>query len=545
MRTDTLIIGCGIAGAVTALRLAADRERHVVLITSEELPEECNSSYAQGGIAGLGHDDSAELLAEDVLRAGAGLSYPPAVRVMAEEGPRLLREILIEQSGMEFDRDASGELTLGLEAAHSRRRILHVGDVTGQAIMKTILARVSEQPNIEVLTGRTAVDLLTFPHHALDPLAVYRRPACHGAYVFDQAAGRVRPVVARQTVLATGGLGQIFLNTSNPPPSRGDGLAMAYRAGADIANCEYVQFHPTTLHMPGATKFLISEAVRGEGAVLLTPGGEPFMERYASEWKDLAPRDVVARAIYWEMLANDYPYVLLDLASHRQPDYIRTRFPQIHARCLQHNIDVTRQPIPVVPAAHHFCGGVRVDLHGRTSLPGLHAVGEVACTGVHGANRLASTSLLEGLVWGVRAAQDIRTSGRAPGVTETDVPPWDDAGLTYDADPALIQGDLQTIRNLMWHYVGLVRNAYRLDRAIRELRHVWLDIEDFYRRARLTDGLIGLRNAVQTALIVARAALRNPTSRGCHYREDGRPVRDAYGSSGIGDRIQPCRGRRG
>jgi L-aspartate oxidase len=284
--------------------------------------------------------------------------------------------------------------------------------------------------------------------------------------------------------------------------------------------------------MPGTTKFLISEAVRGEGGVLLTPEGERFMERYDSEWLELAPRDVVARAIYWEMLANDYPYVLLDIASHKPADYIRRRFQQIHRRCLEFNIDITQQPIPVVPAAHYFCGGVLVDLRGRTTLPGLYAVAEVACSGVHGANRLASTSLLEGLVWGARAAEDIRDLEGSKPIPTDDVPPWDVSGLTRDADPALIQGDMQSIRSLMWHYVGLVRAEYRLNRAIRELSHLLLNIEDFYRKARLSDGLIGLRNGVQAALVVARSALRNRTSRGCHYREDSFPRRNGNPPAG-------------
>jgi len=528
MRTDTLVIGCGIAGATAALELSRDRERHVTVITSAKDPADSNSSYAQGGIVGVGPDDTPDLLAEDILQAGAGLSYPPAVRVLADEGVRRLREILEGVAGLEFDRDRDGRPVLGLEAAHSRRRILHVGDTTGRAIMNGLLACLAGRPNVELLAAHTAVDLLTFPHHALDPLAVYGSPECHGAYVLDHRRARVEPIVARHTVLATGGLGQIFLNTSNPAGARGDGLAMADRAGARVANAEYVQFHPTTLHMPGTTKFLISEAVRGEGGVLLSPLGEPFMDRYASKWKDLAPRDVVARAIYWEMLANDYPFVLLDIASHGTPAQIRERFPHIYARCLAHKVDITSQPIPVVPAAHYFCGGVLVDLWGRTSIPGLYAVGEVACTGVHGANRLASTSLLEGLVWGARAAEDVRRRAESrPAVADAAVPAWDDTGLTHDADPALIQGDMQTIRNVMWHYVGLVRNAPRLDRAVRELRHLWLNVEGFYRQARLSDGLIGLRNAVQAGLIVARGALRNTTSRGCHFREDSRAARNA------------------
>ncbi|MBN2147951.1 MAG: L-aspartate oxidase [Anaerolineales bacterium] len=527
MQSDVLILGCGIAGATTALRLAADGQRQITVVTRADVPIESNSRWAQGGIVGRGAEDSAEALVEDVLKAGAGLSYRPAVRLMAEEGPRLIDEILIGEAGLVFDRDAEGRIIYGLEAAHTQRRILHMGDRTGMAIMQGLMEAMARTPNITLLTGRTVVDLITFPHHALDPLAVYQPMTCHGAYVFDQATGEVQAVLAAQTVLATGGLGQIFQNTTNPAGARGDGLAMAYRAGVRVINAEFIQFHPTALHLPGSSNFLISEAVRGEGGVLLTPEGEAFMARHAPEWKDLAPRDVVARAIYWEMLNKGYPHVLLDIASRRPADYIRERFPQIYNHCAANNIDITQQPIPVVPAAHYFCGGVMVDLWGRSSLAGLYAVGEVACTGVHGANRLASTSLLEGLVWGERAAQDIRSQPDMEPMAEGAVPDWDDSGLIYEADPTLIHGDLQTIRNLMWHYVGLVRSEYRLNRAMRELRHLWLDIEEFYRKTRLSDGLLGLRNSVQAALIVAQAAHRNRTSIGCHYREDSREQRKA------------------
>ncbi len=524
MQTDTLIIGCGIAGATAALRLASDRQRQVILLTRSDAPVESNSSYAQGGIVGRGSDDNPAILFDDIISAGAGLSNPPAVRLLAEEGPRLLQEVIIDDCGLEFDHSEKGQPVFGLEAAHSRRRILHVGDATGRAIMQSLLMKIAELPNIHLLTGKTVVDLITFPHHSKDPLAIYQAPSCHGAYVFDQETRQVEPILAQQTILATGGLGQIFLNTTNPHGARGDGLAMAYRAGAHVANLEYIQFHPTALNIPGVTKFLISEAVRGEGGVLLTPGGEPFMQRYAPEWKDLAPRDIVARSIYWEMLEHNYPFVLLDIASRRPAVYLRERFPQIYSTCMKYNIDITQQPIPVVPAAHYFCGGVLVDLWGRTNMPGLYAAGEVSCTGVHGANRLASTSLLEGLVWGARAAQDIRSLPGQAVLTEQDVPAWDDHGLVYETDPTLIAGDLETIRNLMWHYVGLVRSEYRLNRAVRELRHLWLDIEDFYRKTRLSDSLLGLRNAAQCALAIAMFAQRNRTSRGSHFREDARQL---------------------
>jgi L-aspartate oxidase len=296
---------------------------------------------------------------------------------------------------------------------------------------------------------------------------------------------------------------------------------MAHRAGARIVNAEYIQFHPTTLASPGAQGFLISEAVRGEGGVLLTPDGKRFMQKYDPQWAELAPRDVVARAIHHEMESNGYPYVLLDIANHMTPDRIRNRFPTIHAECLRVGIDITHEPIPVVPAVHYSCGGVAVNEWGESTIAHLYAVGEVACTGLHGANRLASTSLLEGLVFGERAAEHILT--RLADATYPDphsIPPWDESGLTHESDPALIQGDMQTIQNIMWHYVGLIRSGDRLSRAIRELRHLQNEIETFYRKTKLSDGLIGLRNAVENGLIIAQAARHNRQSRGCHYRTD-------------------------
>ena len=526
MQTDILVIGAGIAGATAALRIAQETPHQVLLLTRSTDPLESSSQWAQGGIVGRGFEDTSGELIQDVLAAGAGLSSPAAVEILAEEGPKLLAEILIQDAGVRFDQDESGKFILGMEAAHSHRRILHVGDATGAAIMAALHDQIAKEPNIQLLSGVTAVDLITDPHHARDPLAIYDLPICHGAYIFNQETSEVEPILARATILATGGLGQIYLNTTNPSGARGDGLAMAYRAGARIINSEYIQFHPTALHMPGATKFLISEAVRGEGGVLLTREGDPFMERYAPKWKELAPRDVVARAIYWEMVANDSPFVLLDIASHGTPAGIQKRFPKIYKTCLSHGIDITAQPIPVVPAAHYFCGGVLVDLWGRTSLPGLYAVGEVSCTGVHGANRLASTSLLEGLVWGDRTTRYIRTHSLPEPPSIASFRPWDLSKLEFEVDPALVQGDMQTIRNLMWHYVGLVRSEYRLHRAMRELRHLRFEIEEFYRKTRLTDNLIGLRNAVQTAQLVVGSARRNQQSRGAHYREDSEPLQD-------------------
>jgi L-aspartate oxidase len=522
--TDVLIIGSGIAGATAALKLAENPRRRIILITREMDPHESNSRYAQGGIIGRGPNDSADLLVADILAAGAGASLPKAARILAEEGPGLLQEILVRMAGITFDHNSDGNIEYGQEGAHSRRRILHVGDGTGRAIMQGLIAALQKCPNVELLTDATAVDLITYPHHSRDPLAAYEPIACHGAYVFDRKGKAVHRTLAAITILATGGIGRIFRNTTNPPGARGDGLAMASRAGARILNAEYIQFHPTALSVPGAEGFLISEALRGEGGILLTPEDRPFMEKYSPEWKDLAPRDVVARAIHTEMETHGYSYVMLDIASHMPAAKIKTRFPNIYTECKRVGIDITREPIPVVPAAHYFCGGVAVDEWGRTSIQNLYAVGEVSCTGLHGANRLASTSLLEGLVWGRRAGSDIEARLSAdpkPVIPDRDdIPAWDESGLTKDSDPALIQGDMQTIQNVMWHYVGLVRSGDLLSRAIRELRHLQNETETFYRKTKLSDGLIGLRNAVEVALIVAQAARHNRQSRGCHFRVD-------------------------
>lgn len=518
IRTDTLIIGSGIAGAATALRLSDDPNRQVTVITRASAAKDTNTDWAQGGIVTRGLEDSPDLLVHDILEAGAGLSSPKAARILAEEGPELVRQMLMEQCGVRFDHDEAGELVYGLEGAHSVRRIVHVGDKTGSAIIQGMLDVLATRPNVRLLTNYTAVDLITFPHHALDPVAVYDPITCHGAYALNRERGEVYRILAAHTVLATGGIGQIFRNTSNPKGSRGDGLAMAWRAGARVVNAEYIQFHPTTLSVRGAPNLLISEAVRGEGAVLLTPDGRAFMERYSPEWKDLAPRDVVARAIHTEMLENGYEHVFLDITSKRSPDYIRSRFPKLVESCALYGIDATTDLIPVVPAAHYFCGGVLVNEWGQSSLSDLYAVGEVSCTGVHGANRLASTSLLEGLVWGNRAALHIEQNSRDL-IDDARVPHWVYRGDS-EPDPALIEVDMLTIQNIMWHYVGLVRTAERLARAERELRHLWHEIEEFYRSQRLNDALIGLRNAVQVARIITFSAQRNRFSRGAHYRAD-------------------------
>jgi len=439
---------------------------------------------------------------------------------LAEEGPVLLREFLIERLGVPFARSPQSGLEYIKEAAHSTERIVHVADYTGRAIQEKLIGALHAQPNIRLLPQHTAVDLLTPSHHAKNRLAVYDPLSCVGAYVFDQRSGKVDAYLARKTILASGGLGRIFLHSTNPPGARGDGLAMAYNAGARIINSEYVQFHPTGFYHRDHVRFLVTEAVRGAGGRLVDERGQPFMQRYAPEWKDLAPRDVVARGIHQHMLATGSKCVYLDLKSHLPPEEIKSHFPAVYEQALPFGVDISKDLIPVVPAAHYFCGGVWVDEHGRTSIRDLYAVGEVSCTGVHGANRLGSASLLEGLVWGARAADDALTSLHSSLLDPQDIPAWRDEGLTETADPALIHQDMATIQHIMWNYVGLVRTARRLDRAISDLRNLQMDITRFYGSTKLTDGLIGLRNSVQAALLVAQAAWENKTSRGCHYRED-------------------------
>ena len=520
LQCDVLIIGAGIAGATAALNLAENDNLRIIMLTKYENPLESNTFYAQGGIIYTGEEDSPEQLAEDLTRAGDGLNSREAVSILAHEGPRLVRDLLVDKYQVPFTLTPENELERTREAAHSTSRILHVNDATGRAIQQSLVKALLKQPNIQIMTQYTAIDLLTPAHHSLNRLAIYEPLSCVGAYVYDHNSGEVRTILAKATILASGGLGQIFLHTTNPEGATGDGLAMAYRAGARIINAEYVQFHPTTFYDQGSARFLISEALRGEGGILLNINGERFMQHYEPEWQELAPRDVVARSIHREMLRTGADHVYLDVASTMSAETIRDRFPNIYESCMQYGVDPTREPIPVVPAAHYFCGGVWVDSWGRTSLQRLYAVGEVTCTGVHGANRLGSSSLLEGLVWGTRAARDIRwqiNGMDAPNPAL--IPAWESTG-TDPADPALVRHDMQTIKHSMWYYVGLVRSRRRLERALRDLNNLSQDIDAFYRTTRVEPQIISLRNAVLAALIVARAAWENRESHGCHYRED-------------------------
>ena len=515
IRSDMLVIGCGIAGASAALEAARSGLR-VTVITKGASAEASNTWHAQGGIVSLGQDDLPELLAEDIIQAGDGINDPRAVEVLAAEGKTLVERVLIHELRIPFARSSPAELDYAQEAGHSRRRILHVKDTTGKTIAEKFMAALRRHPRVTLLTEQTAVDLLTVPHHSKDPISYYREPRCLGAYVLDNRTRRVRRLFAPYTVLATGGCGSVFLHTSNPPSADGSGYAMALRAGARIVNMEYIQFHPTGLYHPDAMGFLISETVRGEGARLKTRDGRLFMSKY-SEKRELAPRDEVTRAIYEEMVNTSSSHVLLDLASYAKVD-IRKRFPNIYKTCLRYGIDITREPIPVVPVAHYCCGGVLVDVWGRSSLQGLYAAGEASCTGVHGANRLASTSLLEGLVWGTRAGQDIaaRFDPTLP-CRPSRIHPWYYPAREEEIDPALILQDWLTIRSTMWNYAGIIRTRKRLERAKADLEYLRHRIEKFYQEAPMEANVVGLKHGIQVALMITHAALANPVSRGAHF----------------------------
>jgi L-aspartate oxidase len=494
IESDVLVIGTGIAGCITALELAK-RGLTVSMISKAQRAEETSTEKAQGGIIYRGAEDSTELLKRDIMEAGDGTCYEPAVDILVKEGPELVKRLLVDEYGVEFDRNGGFNLTL--EAGHSLPRIVHVNDTTGKAVEKALVNAIKSQDNIRIDNEHVLVDLLK------------DEQGIGGAWVFDERHDTVKELQAKATVLATGGLGQIFAHTTNPASATGDGFAAAHRAGAELMNMEYVQFHPTTL----LNGFLVSESMRGEGGRLKNQSGEEFMQRY-SEHDSLATRDVVARAMHQEMVRRGEEYLLLDIASYRDGGWIRNRFPGIYEECLKQGIDITSEPIPVAPAAHFACGGVRVDLCGRTSLKGLYAVGEVSCTGLHGANRLASTSLLEGLVWGYRAAGDIRKhlDDLHPSAGE-----WRHEG-TDKPDPILISEHWGSIRKTMWERVGLIRCEKDLIIADKELSSLRGDIEDLYKSTQMNRTLIELRNGVECALLVARAALRDRESRGCHYR---------------------------
>jgi len=511
--TDVLVLGTGVAGCTAALS-AARAGASVTIVTRSENPEVSNTYWAQGGIVGRPPGDAPELLARDIQKAGNGLCSPEAVDLISREGPELVRSLLIDELHVPFDRDGD-DFHWTLEGGHSLPRVLHVKDETGMPIEQALVGACRREKNIAWKTGTTAVDLLTLSHDSVVDSDRYRPPTVIGAYLLERQSGQVVPSLARETILATGGLGRVYLHTTNPEGSRGDGIAMARRAGARLLNLEYIQFHPTALFAPQG-RLLLSEALRGEGARILDARGKEFL-RAAHPDGELAPRDVVARAIHQRMLEQDQTHVLLDI-SYKPAEWIRSRFPGIVRRCLEQGFDLTAGPVPVVPAAHYSCGGVAADSDGRTTLAHLKAIGEVSCTGVHGANRLASTSLLEGLLWGWRAGKAAAREARDAS-TPPPVPEWKPEH--EPVDPALIAQDWMVVRHTMWNYVGLLRSEKRLERAGRILSELRVEIEEFYRRGTMSDALVGLRNGVQTALQIHRAASDNHVSRGCHYRQEG------------------------
>ena len=515
---DLIVLGTGIAGLTAALA-AADQGRAVAVVSKEPLLEECNTQYAQGGIVARGNGDSPARLAEDITIAGDGINSREAVELLAAEGPPLVDELLVRRLSVPFNRDASGTPALTQEAAHSLRRIYYSKDTTGRAIETSLLDAVKAHPRISAFPSHAAIDLITNTHNSMDPQERYRQTRVIGAYLWDPAAGQVKAFYAGAIVLATGGVGNLFLHTSNPACATGDGLAMASRIGAEILNAEYVQFHPTVFFHRDIKRFLISEAVRGEGARLLNHAGEAFMKRYDPERADLAPRDEVARAMYREMENEGSDYLLLDARSAAGSS-LKERFPGIFEKCMSVGLDIRREPIPVVPAAHYFCGGVKVGLTGRTSVPGLYAAGETACTGVHGANRLASVSLLEALYFGHAAGVDAAGNLAAvPEELKKNIPDWVHPSPAEEFDPVLIQQDMLNIQSTMWNYAGIIRNRKRLERALADLNYLSHRIEQFYKQAKLSRSIIELRNAVLAANVIVSAAYSNSHSLGCHYLE--------------------------
>lgn len=510
---DFVVIGSGIAGLSFALKAA---KHGSVAVVTKRKGADTNTAWAQGGIACVTSDeDSFEIHVRDTLEAGAGLCDENVVRAIVTEGPPRIAELV--ELGLHFDeREVSGhrELDLGKEGGHSKRRVLHVQDVTGKEIESVLLRELGRQSHVDLLENHMAVDLITAAK-----LGFATENRCVGVYVLDEQRGEVETIRSDRIVLATGGCGKVYLYTTNPDIATGDGVAMAWRAGATIANMEFIQFHPTCLFHPKAKSFLISEAVRGEGGILRNSQGEDFMKRYHPRGS-LAPRDIVARAIDAEIKRTGAQYVLLDI-THQPPEFLRERFPHIYETCLHFGIDITKQPMPVVPAAHYQCGGIKTDLNGATSLPGLYAVGEVACTGLHGANRLASNSLLEGIVIAHRVCEAMNRSCEAiDQKSSTSLPEWE-SGDAHDVDElVVIYHNWDEIRRLMWDYVGIVRSDKRLQRAAARLRNLQREIREFYWNFRVSIDLLELRNLATVAALIVDSALSRKESRGLHFNLD-------------------------
>jgi L-aspartate oxidase len=524
IHTDCLVLGAGLAGSAYAWHAA--RAGFKVELLSLGGPLRANSDWAQGGIIYDTTPDPASL-AKDIMDASDGTANPAAIEQLVQEGPDAVKELLLDELNVDFDRDAAGRLDLAREGGHTERRIIHAKDATGHAILAALARRVDETRGITRRSGYAAIDLATLSHSSSDARDRYEPLTCFGCYALEVATGEVVAFVAKKTILATGGLGGIFLHTTNQSGSVGHGVAMAYRVGARLMDLEYVQFHPTVATLPGVAPFLVTEALRGEGAVLVDAAGRRFMDG-VHPLGSLAPRDVVSRAIKQHLATSGEAQVYLDLSALRA-EFIRERFPGIYQRCLDGGLDITRERIPVVPAAHFSCGGVHADLQGRTNVCHLNAIGETACTGLHGANRLASTSLLECLVSARAAAGadvvELRRAGKQPLLNKQGLArpafhlpaPKEWTSPAKTADLMLIRQDLHQIRTTMWNYAGIIRSPRRLARARRILLELREDIQAFYRDCQPTVELIELRNAVQTALLVVHAAALNPISKGCHF----------------------------
>lgn len=505
---DVLIIGSGLAGLTLALQVADYKK---VCIVSKRTMQDSASSWAQGGIATvLNSDDSIEEHVEDTLIAGAGLCDPEITRMVAEHGREAIDWLI--DLGVEFTREENSETGYHLtrEGGHSHRRIIHAADATGKAVQKTLSQKIREHANITLLENHIAVDLITSKK-----LKQESTNRCLGAYVLDNSSGKVITIAAQQTALATGGAGKVYLYTTNPDVSTGDGIAMAWRAGCRVSNLEFIQFHPTCLFHPHAKSFLITEAVRGEGGILKLPDGTRFMPNHDVR-AELAPRDVVARAIDFEMKKRGLEFIYLDI-SHQPAAFIKEHFPTVYERCLALGIDITTSPIPVVPAAHYTCGGVLVDHNSLTDIANLYAIGETSCTGLHGANRLASNSLLECMVFGRIAAKQILAS---PTHNVNDLPDWDESRVTDADEEVLITHTWNELRRFMWNYVGIVRTDKRLSRAMHRIQMLGDEVHEFYSNFRVTNDLIELRNLLQVAELIVKSAMERRESRGLHYSKD-------------------------
>ncbi len=520
IKTDFLIIGSGIAGITFALRAAEFGD--VVMVTKKEAMDS-STNKAQGGIASVfGNLDSFEHHINDTISSGDGLCSRDVVEMVIKDGPERIRELM--ELGVAFNiqkketsQNGQPVFDLGREGGHSHNRIVHAHDMTGKAVEEVLVNRARKHDRITLFENHIAVDLITHSTRIKSGLVTTtHEDFCCGAYVLNRETRTIETFSADITLLASGGAGKVYLYTSNPDIATGDGIAMAYRVGATVANLEFVQFHPTCLYHPDAKNFLISEAVRGEGGILIDENGHPFMEKYDPR-KDLACRDVVARAIDTELKKSGNDAAFLDI-SHKDSEFIKKRFPNIYQKCLSYGIDMTKEPIPVVPAAHYMCGGVATDMCGRTDIPRLYAVGETACTGLHGANRLASNSLLEALVYSHRAAkQAIDDFQKTDKQSLPGVPDWDEVGSTDSDELIMVAHNWDEIRRLMWNYVGIVRSDKRLERAQRRIEIINKEIKDYYWNFKVSPDLIELRNIAVVAELIIKCAMHRKESRGLHY----------------------------